>query len=231
MNNYQGIRYPLVAICLASIAGCSNNPVNVDLDIEDKNVPNGVLRANKSINSWFSINTEIAHRKGKDRQDIDINGRLNFGNQIINGSESFKHDFELGTGKLIADFTVLNDSRVKLHLGVGLLYSSLSLDTKGSSAGNIDLDENSTDPVVEFRVAVPFSERIEGQLRLSTANTFNVSGSDTRVNDASIEIAYKLTENFNMFAGWYTTSFNNEKYRSDIQIESSGIRYGIGLNF
>lgn len=216
-----------LSLCAMSFlyVGCASTVV-----IKDNNAPSAVLRVNKELRERFSINAEFTHTEGSDRQDLLVDQNLDLGGRNFVGPKSFDNDFEMDTAAVIADFKVLDSNRLKLHLGPGLRYLDLSLDIETSQGDKLNADANTVGLMFGFRMIVPFTERLSGEVRLAASHAI-MFNDDVYLADGSVELNYKLAKHFKAFGGWYSSNYENSEEFSQIDIDTQGLRYGLQLEF
>lgn len=217
--------YILPIVFVASLSGCGGGLENIN--IRDNNSPSGTLRVNKNIGPKFSLNAEVSSFEGSDKQELFDFESLDIENQDIDGPGFIENDYEFITAAVIADFLALDSRHVTIHIGGGLYYSDLTMNVLSDQGNTITLEEDAINPTVQFRIELPVTDRLTGGFRVLATDPFD----EVSMVSNTIELNYRLTNNVNVFAGWYSNNYRNESHRSDINIDSRGARYGIGFNF
>ena len=213
-----------VVSVLSLVSGCSNTT----LKIKDDSAHTPMIKSSWAINESFTAELDVAKTKG-DSAYLHPAGRgLNLGALSVPGPATLENDFTLQSSYLGLSVNIIERPHTVINAAAGLKKVDMDLDVLFAGT-RYAFDGESTGPSAKVDVIIPLSEKMYALFYASL--TIFEAGDDGHLFDGGISLEYRIHKNTYLHAGWLGWDYENTNYKSDINIDTDGLSYGLRFAF
>lgn len=214
----------LMLTLVVGVTGCANNNVS----ITDKHTHSSRVKLTKDVNSWLSFSADAATTQGSGVSLVRPGENIIRSNIQISGPARLDQDFDLDTLDAKVGFRVLNTNLAQMKIKTGVEYVDFEL---GFDDGAIVQTYNGESVAVLAALEAEFPVNPSWSIHSYLQSSFAISGDATRLHKLGLGLTYSLNENIKFVLGGFGWNYSSDSSVSDIEVEVSGLSYGMEFSF
>ena len=216
----------LIARGLFTFTVCWLCACSTQVDIKDKGRYLPYLKTTKKVNSWLSVSGEIEHTNGRGKSILESNQHIDISDLDINGPANLTHKISFDGVNLMAEFQVLNTDLATMKILSGFQTTRLDylVDDSFNQYSQTSQSVVGTGGLV---ANFPISERFSFTADIRSGVSIN--GDLAILHKYKAGFLYRLSDSIELGIQGFKWEYDNDEFHSPINIELSGLAYGLEI--